>query len=34
MQADKEAQAFLGKIKTLKEVTGTVQNRVELYLEE
>ena len=34
MQADKEARIFFGEIKTLEEATGTVQNRVELYLEE
>lgn len=34
MQAYKEARIFFGEIKTLEEATGTVQNRVELYLEE
>ena len=31
---NEEAQAFFGEIKTLEEVTETIQNRVELYLKE
>ena len=31
---NEEAQAFFGGIKTLEEVTETIQNRVELYLKE